>query len=309
VRSGSKTWGWDERQAQYMSYPHDAGAPPDELMGRRWFDDDREIRKRHTKSVTPDQEDADDEVDESQWDDAVDLICVGHGSLATAITVATRQAGLDVMLAGSPATGTPEKLLDVSDEETTTYLRALTEDFTALPADPEVLTRVVGEPVEKKPPRDRLATFHGAALRDWGMACVASPYGLLYTRVAHRPLWSTYAGADGAVEAMLVGTAEIDPGQRAASVRRWLAEIERDGEAGSSGALQRLAFDNGMVAGAAVDAEGGTRLVRARRGIMLCLGDGNSEQPGELDLRETAQVALVSRAASRFARLELLARN
>lgn len=284
-------------------------------------DDDRQDRRKRQARSAPNRDwDTVEDADETEWDDVADVICDGRGRLGIAVAVAARRVGLDVMLADAPAaTVTPEAdglagHLGITDDDTAEYLRALTEDFTPLPAALSAIsTREVDGPLRPELPRGRIGTFYGAALRDWGMSCMSSRYGLLYTRVADPRLSVTYTGAGGAVEATVLDTIDIDPERPADSLEQWLSAFERDhgDEIPTSGVLQRLVFDNGVVVGAVLESAGGVRMVRARHGVMLSLGEEGSTPAAadDLNVRETAEVALVSRAASRFARLELLTRS
>jgi hypothetical protein len=286
-------------------------------MAKHRVDDvDRHHRRRPGRSGPTADHDATDDIDESQWDDVADLICTGRGRLGPAVAAAARRAGFDVMFAGLPDTAARDAehldgRLGITDEETVAYLRALTEDFTAVPASDSVIpTRVVDGPLRSPRMRGRLDTFHGAALRDWGTACVSSPYGVLYTRVADPQLLVSYAGTDGgAFEATVLDSIDLDPERPADSLEHWLSAVSRSDGRPTSGEFQRLVFDEGMVVGAVLGSAGGERTVRARHGVLLSLGDGpitGGAQSGDLNPRETAEVALVSRPASRFARLEFL---
>jgi len=299
----------------------------DAMMARHWIDDDRHENRGHRQrtarsaSIVDEDiaEDVTEDIDESQWDEIADVICAGRGRLGVAVAAAAQRRGLDVMLADGPVATTDGSagplagLLGVTDDETSAYLAALTEDITPQPGtDPIIPVRVIDGPLQPGSLRAPIATFYGAALMHWAESCVASPYGLLYTRVADPRMSVTYTGAGGSVEATVLDTIDIDPQRPADSLEHWLTALETENEGAftTSGSLQRLIFENGVVVGAEVESASGIRTVRARHGVMLTLGDGltPSVQAADLDLRESAEVALVSRAASRFARLELLTR-
>jgi hypothetical protein len=324
------------KHATVMTYADDPRATrADVMMARNWVDqdrdEDREYRQRRTRSAAIVNDDIRDGVaddfDESEWDEIADVICAGRGRIGLAVAVAARRAGLDVMLTDGPAetagdaagadtavpTGELAALLGVTDEETAGYLDALTEDIVPLPGvDSGVTVRVVDGPLHPELTRGPIGTFFGAALIHWAEACVSSPYGLLYTRVADPRMSVTYTGANGSVDATVLDTIDIDPDRPADSLEHWLTtlEHEHDDALQTSGSLQRLVFEDGVVVGAVVESASGIRTVRARHGVMMALGDGVAPTglPTDLDRRESAEVALVSRAASRFARLELLTR-
>lgn len=251
--------------------------------------------------------------DDIDWDDVADVICVG-GGLGVAMAGAARAAGLDVLLVeagGSPTTGSGlAGLLGSAHADSEHYLRALTEEFDPVDVTaPDVPVRVVDGPSPAESRRTRLPTFHGAALRDWGSSCMAARYGLLYTRVYDPRLSATYTGLDGTVEVTVLATIELDSDRPGASVANWLAGlVDEEGE--SHGTLQHLVFDSGAVVGAALSTEDGVRLVRTRHGVMLSpLAAETDSSAEDLEADSTAEVALVSRAASRFGRLELLRRT
>lgn len=286
-------------------------------MARHRVDEiDHDTRRRPGRSGPDFDQDITDGIDESQFDDVADLICIGRGPLGVAVAAAARRAGLDVASAAGPSdtagrdTGYLDGRLGVDDEETVAYLRALTEDVTPLPeVDPLIPTRLVDGPRRPARAGDRLETFFGIALRDWAMACVASRHGVLYTRVADPELFVSYTGADGPVEATVLDSIDVDPERPAESLQHWLSVLGEGDRRPASETFERLLFDDGRVVGAVLGSAEGEHSVGARHGVMLCLGEGlAAAAPGaELDLRETAAVALVSRPASRFARLEFLA--
>ena len=313
-----------EKHSTVMSYTFDPRASrADVMMARNWTDDDPNHRPRKSRGASIGNDESIEELDGAEWDDVADVICAGRGRLGLAVAVAVQRAGLDVMLAEGPrqpsdesdveATGHLAGLLGVTDEDTVEYLQALTEDITPVPStSPTIPVRVVDGPIHPDLTRGPIETFRGAALMEWAESCVGSAYGLLYTRVSDPALSVTYSGANGPVDATVLDTIDIDPERPADSLEQWLGTLEHDydSELPRSGCLQRLVFEDGVVTGAIVETASGVRAVRARHGVMLALGDGltPSGLPADLDRSEPAEVALVSRAASRFARLELLTR-
>lgn len=251
--------------------------------------------------------------DNIAWDDVADVICI-RGRLGVAVAGAARAAGLDVLLVdagGSPAAGAHlTGLLGRTDADSEHYLNALTEDFDPVEAmASDVPVRIVDGPAPAEARRTRLPTFHGTALREWGSSCMAARYGLLYTRVYDPRLSATYTGPEGAVEVTVLATIDLDSERPAASVAKWSAAL-LDEEGESHGTLQHLVFDSGAVVGAAISTDEGVRLVRTRHGVMLSAPAAESDGGAEdLEINTTAEVALVSRAASRFGRLELLRRT
>ncbi len=243
-----------------------------------------------------------DDCDEVDWDETVDVICVGPGVAALAAAVAADGAGLDAMLTHSSGHGGADTLdarLGLSDHDTAAYLRSVTTDTGPLigPADPvELTTRMVSVPSPSGPDGD--GTFSGAALRDWAASCLASPYGLLRTAVA------------GPATVMLpVGTVSIT---ETVELTDWLHERAREGDiaAPEQTSLRSLVFAAGQVVGALIDTPKGNRLVRAVEGLFVPTGTG-ARLP-RLTTRgvggtASAELVVSVRPFSRFARLELVA--
>ena len=157
------------------------------------------------------------DIDEVEWDDEVDIICVGTGSAALAVAVAADADGLDVLLTDGRGVGDAETLagrLGLTDESAE-YLDCVTEDTGPLAhatAPAELTVRLTGEPLW--PDLGAGVSFSGAALRDWAAACLASPYGLLCTTVAD-------------VDAAAVRVGTIDTGEPV-DIGGWLRERARD---------------------------------------------------------------------------------
>jgi hypothetical protein len=267
---------------------------------------------RYDATVVPDIE-----VGGIHWDDVVDVVCVGRGAGALAAVIAANRNGMSVFMAGlgdggNEADSLAERL-GVADVATVDYLTALTEDVgplvrCAVPSQVPLRT-IDGPKADSR--RGRIATFVGSALRGWADRCLASPYGLLYTNLAHSTT-ETYTSAGATIEASVVGTIDVENGRLTEELDQWLSvradELGVDGD--SSDSLQRLVFDGGQVVGAIFDTPSGPRSVRALLGVVMETG-GRAIAPtlptDGLDDASSVTVALVTRAASRFVRLELLA--
>lgn len=254
------------------------------------------------------------------WDDVVDIVCVGRGAGAQSAAIAANRSGMSVFMvdaghvdgAGGTELESLAGRLGVTDVDTVDYLDALTEDVgplirCAVPSQVPLRT-IDGPQAESR--RGRIATFVGSALRGWADRCLASPYGLLDTNLAHTPT-VTYISAGETIEVTVVGTIGVENGRLTEELDEWLtARADEVGIGrGSSNSLQRLVFDSGQIVGAILDTPSGPRAVRARRGVVMETG-GCAISPkltidGLGDV-SSVTVALVTRAASRFARLELL---
>ncbi len=255
------------------------------------------------------------------WDDVVDIVCIGRGAGALAAAIGAERGGMTVFFAdagtgdGADANSLAGRL-GIADAETIEYLDALTEDVGPLvrcAVPNQVPVRTVEGPLERGTGRGRIATFFGSALRDWSDRCLASPYGLLYTDLAHPAMTATYASAGATLEAAVVGTIDVENGELTEGLDHWLTS--RAGQLGidesSSNMLQRLVFDDaGQVVGAMIETPSGARAIRAKRGVIMATGASTLTPTAPTEGLEDAAsvaVALVTRAASRFARLELLA--
>jgi hypothetical protein len=269
-------------------------------------------------------EDLADEPGGIDWDVIADIVCIGRGAGALAAAVGARGNGLAVFFAeAGHATVAAEADVDVdvdslagrlgiADAETVDFLNALTEDVgpmirCAVPS--QVPMRTLDGPQSES--RRRIATFVGSALRGWADRCLASPYGLLYTNL-ERTATAPYRSAGETLEAAVVGTIDVENGRLTEELDQWLAA--RADELGigevSANSLQRLVFDAGQVVGAIIDTPTGPQAVRAKRGVVMATGDSalSPTLPVDgLDDVSSVTVALVTRTASRFARLELLA--
>jgi hypothetical protein len=241
------------------------------------------------------------------WDDVVDVVCAGTGPGALAQAVVCADLGFTVELADALGP------TDLSDPDTTAYLEAMTEDLGPLNRVPWELELPVVHAAPVAPRTDRrtkIEPFIGSLLRDWSARCVASPFGVVYSAVPEAGITPMRSDSGESIRVAVLGPYRPDADRPGAALADWLAEQvwERDLARHGLG-LQRLIFEYGRVAGAAIDTRSGTRLVRATAGVALSTGavpDG-ATWPVQPELRDVvAQVAIVSRTGSRFSRVELL---
>lgn len=263
----------------------------------------------------------------------VDIVCIGSGSAGLAAAIAAADAGLSVFVAeprrrtsqtGSAATDPVESwpaLLqrhwgaDEFDVPTAAYLHQLTCDLgppRRSSAHGQLPTGSV-ESFEKDAvvdPRATVPPFYGSALAHWARECLTSPYGLVCSRVA--PLTMSEMRLEDGTTIRASVVAEIPSTRRSGmTLRQWLRDMakERGVKIHGSSTVQRLLFNDGQPVGAIVDTPDGVRHVRARRGVLL--GTSNSNADDLLAMHPSSvlrdgRLALVSRNASRFARMELL---
>lgn len=250
------------------------------------------------------------------WDEIVDVVSVGAGPAGLACVVAAVDAGLDVFVAQPPSAGAPADpapdtndprgwLPVVSDAETQAFFDALAEELPTvpLPADPAALQiRALHDVQVDTSRRAHVETFVGSRLGTWAAGCIASPYGLLFTRVDHWPT-DTMRTADG--ESFQV--AALDESAQAASTftdRLDALVADRDIDVCADHRLQRIVFEEGRIVGVVLDSPDGPWAVRARVGIAV-----TSERPAPPDTRildTDSRIALVGLTASRFGRVEVL---
>jgi hypothetical protein len=244
------------------------------------------------------------------FDDVTDVICAGSGPGAVAYAVACAELGFEVLVADAGGQA------DFADEETVGYLMSMTEDLGAVVPGSDLRLPAVQAQEAVLPKvlpgagRERLEPFIGHRLRDWSSQCAASVFGLLCTSVPDAVLSPFRTEAGESIEAALLGRYQPGTDVVGEELIGWLmaqAE-EHDIELDTGLTLQRLVFHEGRVVGGVVTDSGGSRLVRAVEGVVLSVPVPLSTKwPTQSQLRGVdAQVAIVSRKAGRFARVELL---
>ena len=241
---------------------------------------------------------------ELYWDDVVDVVCAGTGPGALAQAILCTDLGLSVELAETVAP------LGLSDPDTVAYLAAMTEDVGTSSAGLELPVVRAAPVAPRTDRRARIEPFIGSRLRDWSAGCMASPFGVVYSGIPEAGVTAMRSDSGEAIRVAVLGTYRPDADRPGAALADWLAEQawERN-VAGHRLGLQRLIFEWGRVAGAAIDTGSGTRLVRATAGVALSTGavPAGATWPVQPELRDVvAQVAIVSRTGSRFGRVELL---
>jgi hypothetical protein len=241
-------------------------------------------------------EPADSDID---WDETVDVLCVGTGAGVLGYGVFCAAADLDVLVIES----------DELDPQTAEWRSAMVEDLAGVAPTADLsLIRAESVTRERINDRTRLETFVGEELRQWSAGCLASAYGVMFTEVPDLEPMRTSDGQS--IVAGAVGSyrfADRPPGVLLAG---WLRE-QADGLLGpAADRLDGLVTENGRIAGVILSTDDGPRLIAAAKGLAIPVGavpDRWPEQP-ELD-GLTCEVAVVGRIAGRFARLELLGRS
>lgn len=255
-----------------------------------------------------------------KWDDVVDVVCCGSGAGVLATAIAAADADADVLIARSgaaadPLSGAAPVLFPgVGDPETREYFDSLTAGVDApdpAGSEADLAVRIVSDPI---PARSNapVAPFYGSRLRHWTARCLASRYGVLYTRLLHRGMTSMKTPGGEEIDVRIVGTLQPRDGlHAAAAVDEWLLDqlAGRDLEVADECSLQRIVFEEGQIVGALIATPTGVRAVRARHGMAFSTASrpvdavaGESPFDGQ-----PLQVGLIAYAASRFGRLELVA--
>ncbi|WP_234897288.1 FAD-binding protein [Mycolicibacterium vanbaalenii] len=252
-----------------------------------------------------------------QWDDEVDVVCTDAGVAGLAGALSAADAGAEVLVAKvqapqvSDAAGGPPGwfTIDSGDSETAAYLAELAGDL-----DPAALSLlddgvpVRPAPTPAAPPARKVPPFVGAELREWTSRCIRSPSGYLYTRVTDWTATAMLSATGDAVGITEIGSMSPGPGDRAGSVLDWLdtEARSRDVDVEVVTRLDRLVFEDGQVVGAVFTTADGPLAVRARHGVLLCRAGVPARGTAQLPAAGVMRVALVSKSASRFGRVELL---
>lgn len=230
------------------------------------------------------------------WDEVVDVICVGTDPGPTAQAISSIQLGRRVLAVPRP---------EIFDTDTAAYVTEMTADLEPPePGRPFPLTRA--RATDAEPARGRVIdTFVGAHLQYWAGQCWATPFGVLYTdpfAIDTTPMITD----DGLrIEVAVVGHYRPDR-----PLAEWLCAQarEHDVQPDPDLTLQRLVIEYGRVAGAELLTGSGTLLVRAMDGVALPTAASDIDWALRSDLGDTdLEVAIVGRPAGRFGRVELLA--
>jgi len=242
------------------------------------------------------------------WDEVVDVICVGAEPGPTAQAISGVRFGREVIAVPRP---------QIWDTDTAAYVAEMTAD----PTPPESglqspLTRA--RPTEAEPARGHVIdTFVGAHLQDWARQCWATPFGVLYTDVFGIDAAAMRTDEGLRIEAAVIGDYPSSAERSWPALAEWLAARAReyDVQPDPGLSLQRLIIEYGRVAGAELLSASGSLLVRAINGVALPSGGSDTAAPetdwavgsdlGDVDL----EVAIVGRPAGRFGRVELLGRG
>lgn len=231
------------------------------------------------------------------WDETVDVLCVGDGPGSLAYGILCAASDLEVLIVESARL----------DSETEQWRAEMTEDLHGNVEDPH-LALIYAEPVvmQKTTDRTRLEPFVGEHLRRWSAGCLNSPFGVM---TSHVPGLDTMRTRDGqTIVAGVLGPwrCDVPPGPALAA---WLTERAEGLLAPADDRLDGLVLEDGRIAGVVLDTADGPRRIGATHGLALGLGSTPDTWPEQPELAgQTVDVALIGRRAGRFARVGLLAR-
>ncbi len=241
---------------------------------------------------------ADPDESDLDWDETVDVLCVGTGPGVLAYGIYCAASDFEVLIVESAEL----------DSQTAEWISAMTEDLAGVAPDPQ-LSLFCAEPVAPQRINDRTAleTFVGEELRQWSANCLASAFGVMFTEVPDLDPMRTPDGRS--LTAGVVGSYRFADHPPGAALSEWLRD-RADGLLGpASDRLDGLIIAEGRIAGVALHTDDGPRRIAATKGLAIGVGaapDSWPEQP-ELD-GLTVEVVVVGRTAGRFARVELLRR-
>ncbi len=255
-----------------------------------------------------------------QWDHEVDLVAVGSGAGALATAIVAVDDGQTVFVAQSAPPDQRSHCrfgIEVSDSESNAYLDAVTEVVgTARPdmSGSDLPVRFVADavPVSLDCNRRRgiVEPFVGARLAGWAADCVIASHGVLYSHVTCRNMTTMRSSGGEKFEAAVVGWVEPHVLRDGWAMDHWMSAQARSRgiDIQEDSSLERLVFEDGRVVGAVVMTQDGICAVSARHGVVVATGSSGAVA-GRLPEETPVQVGVVSKTASRFGRVELLARE
>ena len=193
------------------------------------------------------------------------------------------------------------------DVETDEYFTALSEDL-APSGHPED-ARLTVRSARAISTHDTVEPFVGSRLPDWNAQCLASPYGMVFSKVSGWRTTQMRASDGQSLEVQAIGS--INPAEMTGdyALSDWMVDRvrERDIDVYDASPLERLVFEDGRIVGVMLATSDGPLAVGVRFGLVITssdpfVADSDVLPPCSDDL----QVSVVGPAASRFRRIELL---
>lgn len=234
----------------------------------------------------------------ADWDETVDVLCVGDGPGVLAFGLFCTADDLDVLIVESTEL----------DPQTTAWRDAMTEDLGGAPTDAN-LALIHAEPVpaEKLSDRTVLEPFVGEHLRQWSARCLASPFGVVTSHVPDLNAMRTAGGQT--LTAGIVGSFRCADGPPGRALTAWLRERAEGLLGPAEDRLGGLVIEEGRIAGVLLDTAEGSCRIGITQGLALSLGAEPHCWPEQPELAGLgADVAVIGRPAGRFATVGLLAR-
>lgn len=233
----------------------------------------------------------------ADWDETVDVLCVGDGPGALAYGLYCAADDLDVLIIEST---------DL-DPQTAAWRDAMTEDLGGCPMEADLsLIHAESVPAEKVNDRTVLEPFVGEHLRQWSARCLASPFGVV---TSHVPDLAAMRTADGqALTAGIVGGFRCEDGRPGRAVTSWLRDRAEGLFGPAEDRLDGLIVEEGRIAGVVLDTAEGPCRIGLTQGLALSLGAIPECWPEQSDFAgRSVDVAVIGRRAGRFATVGLLA--
>ncbi|WP_155925215.1 hypothetical protein [Mycolicibacterium sp. CBMA 234] len=202
-------------------------------------------------------------------------------------------------------------------DATAVYFAAVTAELGSDSAeqasrDQGVPTRAVRELSESELHSRTIETFFGAGLLDWAQGCLGSVTGALYTTVRGWSAETVRDSSDRTLRLAPIGSIEWGADDGPGELFDWLAAAaaERDIATCSESTLHALMFEDRRIIGAELRTPEGPYFVRARHGVVIApdFSGAGVSAGGEAPLAGTLEVCIVAVPASRFGRVELVAR-
>lgn len=254
----------------------------------------------------------------------VDILCIGSGSAALAAAVSAVDRGMTVFVAGAPVqrqvkpepTDAWPSVLQKRwgatylDRSTTAYLDELTLGLgrpTGFSSRGDLPINVVRNAQRADGSRRGwIPPFRGTELSRWVRDCLSSPFGMLLSHPYSSMMTELQLRDGGLIRAGVIAKLP-EAGSPTTTLHEWLTAMARDRNLGVHDAapIQRLLVNDGTLVGAVLGTPEGDRHIRARRGVIVGTGRQTNES-APLPTDEGAALCVVSRTASRFARLEVL---
>lgn len=240
----------------------------------------------------------------SEFDDTVDVVCIGSGPGVLAYALCCDAADRDVLLLAHPVSDL--------DPDTAGHIDAMYEDLGD--AEPQAVLELITAETVAVPRTTRgtvVETFVGQRLREWSAQCTASAFGVMLTAVPEDLLMPMRTDAGESITAAIVGALRPDPARPGPTVCEWIDdEIERRGLSGIDGhCFAGFVYEEGEIVGVGVDTPSGRQRVEVTGCVAMSVGAVPAQWPAQPDLADATgdvQIALIGRRAGRFARVGLL---